>query len=71
MSSLLLSDCPTDLINQLNKIGTSNTTNMTSTEEFRQIVTDVERMLKEMRDKDFKHAKGLAGKELEETRKCK
>ncbi|XP_073463613.1 laminin subunit alpha-5 isoform X3 [Aquarana catesbeiana] len=64
-----LNNLTQDLIHQLSKIGTSNTTNVTSTEEFRQIITDVERMLKEMRDKDFNHAKGLAGKELEETKK--
>ncbi|XP_068120602.1 laminin subunit alpha-5 [Hyperolius riggenbachi] len=57
------------LIHQLSKIGSSNTTNVTSTEEFRRIMTDVEQMLKEMRDKDFKKAEGLAAKELGETKK--
>lgn len=59
------------LINQLSKIGSSNTSNVTSTEEFRQIMTDVEKMLREMRDKDFRYAKDLAGKEHEEGKKCK
>lgn len=57
------------LINQLSKIGSSNTSNVTSTEEFRQIMTDVEKMLREMRDKDFRYAKDLAGKEHEEGKK--
>ncbi|XP_075032849.1 laminin subunit alpha-5 isoform X1 [Mixophyes fleayi] len=57
------------LINQLSKIGSSNTSNVTSTEEFRRIVTEVERMLREMREKDFKHPKGLATKEHEDAKK--
>ncbi|CAJ0956348.1 unnamed protein product [Ranitomeya imitator] len=57
------------LLNQLNKIATSNTSNVTSTEEFRQIMTEVEKMLKEMRDKDFRYAKDLAEKEHNEGKK--
>ncbi|KAM9296559.1 laminin subunit alpha-5 [Gastrophryne carolinensis] len=57
------------LIHQLGKIASSNATNVTSTEEFRQIITEVERMLKEMRDKDFKHAQSLADKELGNAQK--
>ncbi|KAG9474548.1 hypothetical protein GDO78_004706 [Eleutherodactylus coqui] len=57
------------LIQQLSKIGSSNTSNVTSTEEFRQIMTDVEKTLREMRDRDFGYAKDLAGKEHEEGKK--
>ncbi|KAG8566984.1 hypothetical protein GDO81_013453 [Engystomops pustulosus] len=57
------------LIDQLSKIGSSNTSNVTSTEEFRQVITDVEKILREMRDKDFTYAKDLAGKEHEEGKK--
>ncbi|XP_073539088.1 laminin subunit alpha-5 [Phyllobates terribilis] len=57
------------LVNQLNKIATSNTSNVTSTEEFRQIMSEVEKMLKDMRDKDFGYAKDLAEKEHDEGKK--
>ncbi|KAM4691986.1 laminin subunit alpha-5 [Rhinophrynus dorsalis] len=57
------------LINQLNRIGTSNSTNVTTTEEFRQIMAEVERMMREMRAKDFKHPRHLAHKEQNEATK--
>ncbi|KAM4622730.1 laminin subunit alpha-5-like [Discoglossus pictus] len=57
------------MIDQLSRIGSSNTSNVTSTEEFRRIVSEVEKMLKEMRSKDFKHAMRLAEKEFKEATK--
>ncbi|XP_053562862.1 laminin subunit alpha-5 isoform X2 [Bombina bombina] len=57
------------LIDQLSRIGSSNNTNVTSTEEFRRILSEVERMLREMRSKDFKHPMNLAEKELKEAKK--
>ncbi|CAH2303158.1 laminin subunit alpha-5 isoform X1 [Pelobates cultripes] len=57
------------LIDQLRRIGQSNSTNVTSTDEFRQITTDIDRMLKAMRIRDFKPPADLATQELEEAKK--
>ncbi|XP_053308878.1 laminin subunit alpha-5 isoform X2 [Spea bombifrons] len=57
------------LIDQLKRIGQSNSSNVTSTEEFIRIIMEVESMMREMRAKDFKHPSDLAEKELDLARK--
>lgn len=54
----------------MDMFGTGNVS-ATSTEEFRQKMAEVERMLKEMRERDFSSQRGLAENEEEEAQKCK
>ncbi|NWI21159.1 LAMA5 protein, partial [Crypturellus soui] len=58
----------TDLLQQMAKFGTANAST-TSTEEFRQKVAEVERMLKEMKERSFGSHEALARHEREEAQK--
>ncbi|OCT62438.1 laminin subunit alpha-5 isoform X2 [Xenopus laevis] len=55
------------MVEQLKKIGSSSSGNVTSTEEFRRIMSEVEHMMKELRARDFQHPSHLAGKEYNES----
>ncbi|KAG8447132.1 hypothetical protein GDO86_014548 [Hymenochirus boettgeri] len=57
------------IIEQLRKISSSNTSNVTSTEEFRHLMSEVERMIREMRDRHFKKPSDLARNEHDEAKK--
>ncbi|XP_059569197.1 laminin subunit alpha-5 isoform X3 [Alligator mississippiensis] len=57
-----------ELGHQMDMFGTGNVS-ATSTEEFRQKMAEVERMLKEMRERDFSSQRGLAENEEEEAQK--
>ncbi|XP_078092838.1 laminin subunit alpha-5 isoform X1 [Mustelus asterias] len=56
-----------DLIDQMNK--TQLDTSMPSTDEFVEKFTEVEKLLREMRDRDFSSQQGMAEKEEDEAKK--
>lgn len=58
-----------DLVWQMSRFGAANTST-TSSEEFRQKVAEVERMLREMKEKSLGAQEELARREHEEAQKC-
>lgn len=59
---------PADLVHQMDKLGTADTS-MASSEEFWQKMAEVEKMLKEMKERDFFSQKGVAEREHEKAQK--
>ncbi|XP_010217993.1 PREDICTED: laminin subunit alpha-5 [Tinamus guttatus] len=57
-----------ELLQQMAKFGTANTST-TSSEEFRQKLAEVERIMKEMKERSFSSHEGLARREREEAQK--
>lgn len=62
-------DFPADLVQQMARFGAANAST-TSTEEFRQKMAEVERMLREMKERNLGSQEELARREHEEARKC-
>ncbi|CAM4653046.1 unnamed protein product [Caretta caretta] len=61
-------DSIADLVHQMDKLGTADIS-MASSEEFWQKMAEVERMLKEMKERDFLSQKGVAEREHEKAQK--
>lgn len=62
-------DFSADLVRQMARFGAANTST-TSTEEFRQKMAEVERMLREMKERSLGSQEELARHEHEEAQKC-
>lgn len=62
-------DVSADLVRQMARFGAANTST-TSTEEFRQKMAEVERMLREMKERSLGSREELARREHEEAQKC-
>lgn len=62
-------DFSADLVRQMAKFGEANAST-TSTEEFRQKMAEVERMLREMKERNLGSQEELARREHEEAQKC-
>lgn len=58
-----------DLVRQMTRFGAANTST-TSGEEFRQKLAEVERMLREMKERSLGAQEELARREHEEAQKC-
>ncbi|XP_069506839.1 laminin subunit alpha-5 isoform X2 [Ambystoma mexicanum] len=58
-----------DLSDQMSRVGELDGTNITSSEEFRQKMAEVERMMKEMKELDFSNRRDEAETELREAKK--
>lgn len=58
-----------DLVRQMARFGAANAST-TSTEEFRQKMAEVERMLREMKERSLGSQEELARREHEEAQKC-
>lgn len=62
-------DFSADLLRQMARFGAANAST-TSTEEFRQKMAEVERMLREMKERSLGSQEELARREHEEAQKC-